>query len=133
MAYDLALSDHGDLVISGSRDLAGVSGTDLLEQRIRVRLIVTRDTWVLNPEFGSLLQRAINLEPTLAQDAVDGFVREALADMNEITVVEVQVDHADHHISLNVRYQVLGDTDGAETDIRELQVTLHDATEAGGL
>jgi hypothetical protein len=45
MSYDLAISEHGDLILAGNRDLGGVSGVDLLNQRIQTRLRLHRGSW----------------------------------------------------------------------------------------
>jgi phage gp46-like protein len=97
MPYDLALSGNGDLVIAGNRDLAGVSGTDLIDQRIRLRLRLRRGAWVYDDAktLGSELfhlsgQKAIDL-----QTMATAYVRDALRTMSdEITIENVIVRNA---------------------------------------
>ena len=57
MPFDLAISEHGDLVMSGSRDLAGISGSDQTGQRVQIRLRLHRGTWFYDEDgtLGSLL------------------------------------------------------------------------------
>ena len=90
--YDLALSEHGDLIVSGSRDAAGISGIDLVEQRMRLRLMLRRGTWLYDESktMGSNLHTVIGMSPEDAQTAIGPLVREALRPMDEIVVDDVQ-------------------------------------------
>jgi hypothetical protein len=132
--YDIAMSEHGDLVVSGSRDLAGISGTDLIEQRIRTRLRIRRGSWVYDTEgdLGSNLERVINQEPTQAERSIQNYVREALEPMEEISVVGVTTDYTDLSLTLSVQYQLLDIEGEAEGEIQDFQITLQSAAEAGG-
>lgn len=134
MAYDLALSEHGDLIISGNRDLGAVSGTDLIEQRIRIRLMIRKGSWVYDPDgnLGSQLELAINQEPDRAQASMLDYVRNALQPMDEIIVQDVVTQYADHSIILVVMYQLVGEDGEAEGDVQQLEISLQQAAEAGG-
>lgn len=92
MAYDLALDANGDLVISGHRDLSGISGTHLTEQRMRIRLQIPRGTWLYDADktLGSLLHRSIGGHPSQAY-SLPSVAREALRPMDDIQVGDVEV------------------------------------------
>ena len=92
MAYDLAISDLGDLILAANRDLAGTTGSALLEQRIRMRLRLHRGAWKYDftQTLGSQLYTLSGTPGERAAEYADAYVREALINMQEITVVEVQ-------------------------------------------
>lgn len=133
MAYDLALSGHGDLVVSGNRDLAGISGTDLIEQRIRLRLRVQRGSWIYDETqtLGSNLNTVIGMEPERAQSVADNLVREALIRMTEITVSGVTLLYGDKDVTTVVHYQITSEGEGSEgseeAEVRDLTITLQSA------
>lgn len=133
--YDLALSEHGDLFVAANRDLAGISGVDLIEQRIRTRLKVHRGSWVYDTEetFGSYLYRTINLPPEEAEARAEDYVREALQPMEDIAVVDVEVITTDRDATAIVHYQLVDEERGPEGDIREFQMVFQDAAEAEGV
>jgi phage baseplate assembly protein W len=92
--YDLAISEHGDLVMAGNRDLAGISGTDLLEQRMRVRLTLHRGSWAFDSTntLGSSLYTLIGMSPDKAGSSIQPYVRQALRPLEtEITIDDVWV------------------------------------------
>lgn len=129
MAWDLALAPNGDLIISGARDLAGKSGTDLLEQRMILRLKLHRGEWSYddNDSFGSQLYRLIGENPVKAQAQAPAYVREALRPMeNEVLIDDVQVNFDDSRsITLTLLYQVLDDLGGdAEQQAQEIEITI---------
>lgn len=92
--YDLAISEHGDLIVAGNRDLAGVSGIDLINQRIVIRLTIHRGTWFFDVDgtLGSFLYRVLGQAPGSALE-IDSYVREALRQMTEIAVEEVVTEY----------------------------------------
>lgn len=136
--WDLALSPNGDLVISGHRDLSGKSGTDLLEQRMLLRLQIHRGSWVYDDgkTLGSNLYRLIGMSATDAHSAVEPYVNEALRGMTEIKVVSVQHKHivqgvlTDEHpaaargIAIIISYQVRDLDSDAVSDTRQLEISL---------
>lgn len=127
--WDLAIASNGDLIISGSRDLAGKSGTDLLEQRMILRLKLHRGEWTYDDSdsLGSQLFRLIGENPIKAQAMAPAYVREALREMaNEISVddVEVTYDQA-RSITLLISYTVLEDLAGdSEQEAQQVEVTI---------
>lgn len=91
--FDLALAANGDLVFAANRDLAGVSGIDLIEQRIKLRLKLRRGTWLYDPErtLGSQLFRLSGASADEASTALTAYVQEALRPMaSEIVVNEIR-------------------------------------------
>lgn len=113
MAWDMAISAHGDLVFAGNRDLAGVSGTDLLEQRMRLRLRVHRGSWTYDEDktLGSFLYQVIGMPPQSASDTARIYVNEALRDMTEIVVDDVVTLPTDKDLTVIVFYRVLNPTE----------------------
>src|SRR5262245_36236566 len=130
--FDLALSPYGDLIFAANRDLLGCSGTDRLEQCIRIRLKLPRGGWVydLDKRLGSRIHRVLQHAPDRAQVEIPIYVREALDDMDEITVGEVQVEISDGGRSWNliVGYSVSTLPEGAgepsEPDVEEFIISL---------
>jgi phage gp46-like protein len=125
MAWDLAISEHGDLVFGGNRDLAGVSGIDLIEQRIKTRLKVPRGTWLYDRvgDLGSSLHTVSNMRPEHVITAAKGYTAEALRPLDEIQVQEIQVDADGRGIAVTVFYLVNDDA-GDEPEIHELSTAL---------
>src|SRR5215831_7743811 len=130
MAYDLALSALGDLVVAGNRDLAGISGTDLIEQRIRMRLRIQRGSWIYDPTdtLGSNLNDVIGMDHNRAQTAADAFIREALVRMTEIVVDGVTLVFGDKDITCIVHYQIVSEGETEEAESHDLTISLY----AGG-
>jgi hypothetical protein len=87
LSYDLAISPHGDLIMAGNRDLGGVSGDDLVSQRITVRLTVHRAAWYFDEDgtFGSTLYEVMG-KPAGEAIEIDSRVREALEPMGDINI-----------------------------------------------
>lgn len=110
MSWDLAISEHGDLILAGNRDLSGVSGPNLTDQRISTRLIVHRGTWVYDEEgtFGSELYQAIGKPPDSALE-IDALVRNALAPMSEVAIEEIfwEYDEDSKAVVIQVSYQII--------------------------
>jgi hypothetical protein len=104
MSFDLAISEHGDLVLSGNRDLSGISGEDLLNQRIMLRLRLHRGTWFYD-EQGTL---GSNLHKVMINSAdkdlqIEGRVQEALAEMaDEIDIIQVDSKYREDEKSVFV-------------------------------
>ena len=118
MAYDMAISEHGDLILAGSRDLAGVSGIDLINQRIVVRLTIHRGTWFFDTDgtLGSFLYRILGQAPQSALE-VDSYVREALRQMTEISIEEVVTEYREDLKSLVVQVLYSQTPEIGESDI----------------
>jgi phage baseplate assembly protein W len=114
--FDLTISEHGDLVLAGNRDLAGVSGTDLVNQRIRLRLIVHRGEWFYDRDgtFGSNLHDILGKSPASAIQT-DAYVREALRSMEDISIEDISTDYDEDAKSLfvSVSYIVADEIDQA--------------------
>ena len=130
MPYDIAISNLGDLILAGNRDLAGITGTALIEQRIRMRLRLHRGAWKYDFEH-NLGSQLYTLAGTPAQNAAtycDAYVREALAEMPEITVVEVQSIPTTEDLTLIIVYQeeVTGDDQliPRDSDLQQLTVSI---------
>jgi hypothetical protein len=96
MPFDLAISEKGDLVVAGNRDLQGTSGNPLVEQRIRLRLQIPRGSWLYDEDktLGSLAHQIMKSRPDRAYD-LPSIVQEALRPMEDITVHEVEIVDAE--------------------------------------
>lgn len=124
--WDLAISENGDLVISGNRDLSGKAGTDLLEQRMIIRLKMPQGSWIYDTsQMGSRMTQLYGMDPVKADTLAPQLVRQALQPMSgEITVDNVNVFIEDHAIQMLILYRILDSgIPGAENG-RQLQVTL---------
>jgi hypothetical protein len=116
MSYDLALGPSNDLMFAANRDLLGVSGTAIYDQRIRTRLKIRRGTWVFDSEkkLGSRIDLVLGRSSDRAASEITAFVHEALADMSDIIVTGVQTVIPDQDtrasmLSVNVSYTILPD------------------------
>jgi|SRR5215467_2391557 len=118
--YDLAISPHGDLIMSGNRDLAGVSGVDLVNQRITIRLVSHRGTWFYDTDktFGSDLYQTFGKSADSALD-VDARVREALRPMSDIDIQDIVwlYDEDTKSLIVKVEYTVSDELDQASLDV----------------
>jgi len=119
MSYDLAISEHGDLILGGNRDLAGVSGEDLLDQRIAIRLVVHRGSWFYDTDgtFGSDLYQVIGQSPDSAL-AIDARVRDALRDMSDISIenIDAEYDPDGKSLIVTVEYAISPEEDESLLD-----------------
>lgn len=115
MSFDLAISPAGDLmfspadlVFSPSADLQGVSGTALIEQRIVTRLKVARGSWTYDEsgDFGSQLYRLTGMSPITAQVQANSYVREALRDMDDISIDAVNISLSGSSLVLIIDYTI---------------------------
>jgi hypothetical protein len=113
--YDLALSENGDLIFAGNRDFQGVSGTPLIEQRIRTRMKIPRGSWVydVNQRIGSRIHRALQQPPERAATEIPIYVREALDDMDDVAIGEVHIDAAGRTLNLVIDYSITTLPEGA--------------------
>jgi hypothetical protein len=119
MAYDIALSENFDLIVTASRDLAGIDGDDLIAQRIKTRLRIERASWVLDDVgslgsdihqyFGSPSDKFIQVLPTL--------IRQALAEMDDIEIVDIIVTpQTTHQVLASIFFRRVEDTDVVSAD-----------------
>lgn len=129
MAVDIAIDGQtGDLRIAPNRDVDLRSGIGTVEQRIRVRLRIYQGEWMLDPTGGSLgsrLREAARLPLWRSKQEVPLLVREALAPMTDINVVDVTADLSpDDNKSIDtVIYYTMRD-DSAESNNPVLTTTL---------
>lgn len=127
MPFDLAISEHGDLVMSGSRDLAGISGSDQTGQRVQIRLRLHRGTWFYDEDgtLGSLLYMIPGKAPDTSLQ-VDARVREALRAMPDIQILSIesqfQSDPNNLVVTVTYDYTAEGDDSGLPlaSDAQEL-------------
>lgn len=125
MATDLAIDNNGDLVFSGNLDLMVVTGVEQIEQRIRQRLLLPRVggfTSDPNEIVGSDIHKSLRLVTKYNQRALDDLrfrVQEALAPIEEIQVVGVEMEFSDdgRQLAIHVLYQMTPNVD----DVAALQ------------
>ena len=127
MSWDLALL-NGDMVHSASGDWSSISGTDLLNQRISIRCRLHRGEWVYDEDntLGSQLYSLVGMPPDKAQALAQAYVREALRDMDEINIDNVQVQAlTNRSITAIIFYHVLDDLGGgSEQEAEIVDVTI---------
>jgi len=117
VAWDLQLEGAtGDLVFSPAHDYAGVSGEEILRQRISIRCKIPRGTYLYDEtgQLGSTLH-LIPRSPSVGQiQGAEAAVMEALAPMSdEINIISVDVEKTeDNKLQVNVNFTpVLSDPD----------------------
>lgn len=112
MSWDIAFSPVGDIVLAADGDLAGISGIDLVQQRMMLRLKITRGSWTYDEDgsLGSQLSRLTSMSTQAALAQVDANVREALRDMTEIEVGEIEITDNGRALVLLVNYSILEET-----------------------
>jgi hypothetical protein len=92
--WDLAISQHGDLVFSGGRDWQFVDGEQLMNQRIINRLRIKRGSWIFNRDstLGSDLDSVLGRASSQQLDNIPHLVSDALDPIkDEINVQSVNV------------------------------------------
>lgn len=112
MAWDLALSHHGDLILNAVRDVAGISGEGLIAQRIMIRLRVLQGAWIYDEEstLGSMLHTLIGRPPADAMATIPALVRQALRPMSsDILIQDVTVgfDRESNSVVIMVAYRAV--------------------------
>lgn len=119
MAWDLAISDYGDLILAGNRDLAGVSGEDLTSQRITTRLLVHRASWFYDTDgtFGSDLYQTLG-KSTDEELEIDARVRDALRGMDDILVEDVAWQYTADGNAVVVRVEWSESPEGDESTLQ---------------
>lgn len=113
MATDLAF-DFGkrDLVVAPNLDIDICTGQATVDQRIRVRLLIRQGQWELDPtdgRLGSRMGEMFRLPPQRAIVEIPLVVREALQDMTDISLVDVQatVGEDNRSIDIVILYQMV--------------------------
>jgi hypothetical protein len=95
MAFDIAVDFKrgGDLVFTPNLDYQGVRGEQVVAQRIMLRLMVERG-WIGDPTdaLGSRLRDALHLPRERALQELRLYVEEALAPMNDVTIMDVEIE-----------------------------------------
>jgi hypothetical protein len=98
MPWDLAISDHGDLLFSGHRDLQFVDGAQLMNQRIINRMRIQRGSWIFNrnSSLGSDLDSVLGFSVEQQLDNVPHLIEEALVPIrDEIDIQSIFMDTDD--------------------------------------
>jgi hypothetical protein len=101
----------GDLLLAPNKDFDVRTGTQVTEQRIRVRLKVRQGEWVLDPsdgQLGSRLLEIMRLPRWRAEAEAELAIREALEPMEDIQLSEVIVSLSEENSrALNVTISYL--------------------------
>src|SRR5262245_49402333 len=105
MPHDLAISDHNDLIFSANRDLAMVFGTDLIEQRIRLRLKIIRGQWIYDETktLGSELRQILHEARQKDGAKVEALVRAALVPIKDVHIGAIDIFQGESERELMVR------------------------------
>lgn len=108
MSFDLALDKNNDLLLGPNSDLLGVSGLDLIEQRIRIRLKIERGSWIYDEAgtLGSKISSVLGRSSDQAMSELNAYVHQALEAMDDISVSSVDLVPSDNDrsIILTVKY-----------------------------
>jgi hypothetical protein len=108
--YDLAVSNHGDLLFSAARDLQGKSGIPLFDQQIVSRLRIRRGTWIydLTKTLGSRIPEILNRPREEAASMIPAFVQEALREMDDdITIIEIVTSSDFNTVNVQIHYTAI--------------------------
>jgi hypothetical protein len=118
MSFDLALGPSGDLVFAANRDLLGVSGFALYEQRIRTRLKIERGSWVfdVNGTLGSRISGLLRRGSSQAMTEITAYVHEALDSMDDITVSNISIEPDPNNSRGDTLLLVVGYTPNIQID-----------------
>lgn len=131
MSWDLELDPaSGDLIFAGNRDLATIDGDRLDQQRIGIRLRISRDSFPYDEDgsLGSRLRSALRFGVERARAEIPNMVMEALEPMHDIRIVNVDVaveKDDSRHLAIVIGYMKtlsVVDADEAEDDPEELTV-----------
>jgi hypothetical protein len=110
MSFDLAIAANGDLILSAARDFQGATGKAIIEQRIQLRLKLTKGSWIFDPaqRLGSNVQEIFGLEPEMAAVRVIPLVKEALRPMDEeIEINDVTARPDGNAVIVTVYYRMI--------------------------
>jgi hypothetical protein len=140
MATDLAIDNNGDLVFSGARDLMIVTGQEQVEQRIRQRLLLPRGASTNDPGeiVGSDIHKSLRRVTKANQRALNDLsfrVQEALAPMEEIQVIGVEMEFSadERQLNIHVLYQMTPNVDDvaaiSDSGVTSLDILLAIPTE----
>lgn len=125
MSFDIALSHEYDLVFSASGDLAGVDATNLIVQRIKLRLRIERGSWVLDDEIGSIMTSSLARITSENFSTVDAIIRDALRPMTDIQIDEIQLTQVSAtQLQAKIMFTELGDTDQPTVDAGSDETTV---------
>lgn len=117
MPYDFAIDTKtGDWLFSANRDIQGVEGDQVIQNRIINRLRIERGTWPLDPTDGALGSRLRSLTRVSRARALKEarlYVEEALAPMSDdISVTDVVVEEQGvSAIKLTISYDIIRSED----------------------
>lgn len=124
--YDLAISEHGDLILGANRDLAGVVGIGVTSQRIVIRLRTPRGQWThdASGSFGSELRVLLRDNSPNTQARAENYILEALSPMSDISVENVEVNRKGRNSEITVHYSpIVSDTELATDEVDDVVLT----------
>lgn len=126
MSFDLAISEAGDLTFSPAADLSGISGTDLVEQRMLIRLKLVRGSWTYDDSnsLGSQLHKVMSVNPLAAPAQAEAYVREALRDMTDIEIDGVAARQDGRVLTLLIDYHMTSELLSLTTDQQQLEFAI---------
>jgi len=108
--WDIAITDHGDLIFAAGKDLEYVEGTQLYNQRIINRLRIRRGSWIFNRDssLGSDLDSMMGRPQTQQVANVTNLVANALAPMDEeIDIQDIQVTPEVRGVQVMISYSLI--------------------------
>lgn len=141
MSWDLALSmagdlvfSPGDLIFSPSADVQGISGVDLIEQRMVMRMKLHRGSWTYDADgsFGSQLYKLMGSNPKSGAAQASAYVREALREIPEIDIDDVSISFQGSSLVLIINYHVL-EVSVSSDEVNEQTLEIVVAGPSGGV
>jgi len=122
LAYDIAVDFKrgGDLVFTPNLDFQGMRGEQVVAQRIMLRLMVERgwdgDT---SDALGSRLKDALHLPRDRALRELRLYIEEALAPMDDISIINVSVESENvRSVTVVITYAVIEPGEQPALDIQ---------------
>lgn len=125
--YDFALHpETGDWLFAANADIQGVSGEQVIEQRIRTRLRISQP-WDLDPTNGTLgssIREMARLQRGRIVRELPLAIKEALAPMTDIQIQDVAVsEYGDTAVLVEIEY-LGGDPEIEPSAAEHIQRTL---------
>lgn len=114
MAFDIAIDNNGDLVFAGNRDLLSVREEEVIQQRIRIRLLIPLGSMTFDGEeiIGSDIYAALRyteIDEKLFDDLALR-IQESLTPMEDIVLSDVRITVNSHkNLEIIVVYSIVPD------------------------
>jgi hypothetical protein len=126
MAWDFLRNGRtGDWVFAGNGDVAGISGYQLTQQRVQINLKIPRGTFIYDVDkvLGSRLYDLIRHDIERGVRDMPDVIREALENMSDITVDEIQTAQNGNSVIVKIIYHAnIPVLSGVITDTQSIEL-----------